>query len=129
VNAKHWPWQVAGKNPYWTWQDHIVNQWDGPAKAGRAPRTPKYRLVGFAIVLASFGTDGRDIYPSAARIAQRAGITESNAKLMRAAVIRAGLFRKTGRHRGLVAILEIDIPPEPDPWADAYRIENNTIRD
>ncbi len=83
----------------------------------------KFDIIGFAIVLASFGKSGRGIWPSAEKVAERGGQSVANVKRLRKLVVRLGLFRKTGGHHGRIEDLEIDIPSKApvkahdDPWA------------
>jgi hypothetical protein len=77
----------------------------------RWPKRAKSRLLGFAIVLASFSRDGSNIYPTLPLLAERAGISPRQARRLRDEVIALGLFIVTGKavHGG--PRLAVSIPP------------------
>lgn len=100
---------TKSKRPdFWHWQSHIMRRWAPPAKVnGRS--IDKCKIVGFAVILASFGKDGTNLHPSAATLARRAHMSERWAKQLRKDAVTLGLFREI-RGTGPVQNLEIAIP-------------------
>jgi hypothetical protein len=92
------------KKAYWRWQVYVIRDWQPPA------RIDKLKAVGFALTLADFGTSGKSIYASGAKIAERANVCEKTAKDWRRKLVKLGLFRETGAKRGRVSVLEIATP-------------------
>jgi hypothetical protein len=86
---------------FWKWQYHICRKWQPPKGFN------KTRIVGFALILASWGNDGKGIRPSAATLAKAVGMSRSTAIEMRELVVNFGLFRETGRTPEKIPILEI----------------------
>jgi hypothetical protein len=95
---------MADKQDYWRWQNFLIRDWQPP------PRVEKLKAIGFALILASFGTHGKDIYASARIVGERACVSESTAKRWRRKLAELELFRETDDYHGRVRILEIAIP-------------------
>jgi hypothetical protein len=88
-----------------TWEYYIKRKW--------APEgAPDMRdLIGFALVLESYGKSGASIYPSAKRLAERLRVSEKTIKRQRALCVKLGIFRVVG-HFGRIPILERCMPAE-----------------
>jgi hypothetical protein len=69
------------------------------------------QLIGLATIMASYGTDGKDIYPPAPYIADHAGKSVRTVKTLRQQAITLGLFRKVGTRNGRDCLV-ISIPPD-----------------
>lgn len=94
------------KPKFWEWEYCLARNWAAP----KGVDVPK--LIGFAIILATFGTEGGNIYPSAATLAERACMTPNTAKKWRGRCVKLGLFRDTGETYHRIPILEIAMPPD-----------------
>ena len=58
---------------FWRWYYHCARKWKAP------PGTDVFKIVGFALIMATFGDDGRNIWPSAATLVGRANVHERTA--------------------------------------------------
>jgi hypothetical protein len=85
---------------------HLARKWRAPDDVNIP------RVIGFAVILASFGRDGRRIYPSASKLAETARMHRRNAQKLRTECVRLGLFRDTGQRISKIAVLEIAVPPD-----------------
>src|SRR5205809_2175871 len=100
---------------YGTWVYHLARKWKAP------PDIDLPKLLGFAVIMASFGTNGRDIWPSLARLAEYAHVSRSTAKRLRRQCVDLGLFRETGTTPRGIAILAIAIPADYGDHGDNCR--------
>jgi hypothetical protein len=118
---------VDDKAKYGKWSYFVTVTYEPPKEIkdpetikdpnGKIRTLDKCKLTGFALTLASFGTSGKNIYPSAVKIAERCGMDKSSVKRWRADMVTLGLFRETGGHHGRVQDLEIAMPCEIAPAA------------
>lgn len=88
---------------YWPWVYYITRLWDYPDDV-------EAKVIGFAIILSTFGKDGHNIWPAAHTVARRAGMTKKTARRYRQRCIDLGLFRDTGQRVNYIPVLEISIP-------------------
>jgi hypothetical protein len=88
---------------FWRWYYHLARKWEPPDID-----VPK--IIGFALIMATFGKKGREIRPSSATLAKRANVHPVTARRLRRECIDLGLFRKTGIGRNGIDVLEIAIP-------------------
>ena len=107
---------------YGAWVYHLARKWKPP------PDTNLPKILGFAVIMASFGTRGRGIWPSAATLAKCAHISERHAKRLRAQCVELGLFRETGITGSGIAILEITIPRDHGDHGDDCTCSRECIR-
>jgi hypothetical protein len=114
---------------YWPWVYHVTRVWEYPDDVEAA------KIIGFAIIMSTFGKNGHDIYPAAHTVARRAGMTDRLARRYRRRCIELGLFTDTGERKNCIPVLEISIPdgeriyPAPvndDPWGDDSDVWDNT---
>jgi hypothetical protein len=106
------------KPGYGEWVYHLCRKWQPPRKhtltrAGRevTVRVDVPKLIGVAVMMASWGKDGSDIYPSAEKIAPHADMSVRQVKDLRQLAVSLGMFRVTGKS-GRSQILEIATPPD-----------------
>lgn len=109
---------------YWRWIYFLTREWDYPDDVEAA------KVIGFSVIMSTFGKKGREIRPAAHTVGRRAGMTERLARDYRKRCIDLGLFRDTGKRYNCVPVLEISIPDKSeglthneqtsaDPWGDA----------
>jgi len=89
---------------FWPWYYHLARKWRAP------PDIDVPKVIGFALIMGTFGKDGRDIRPSASTLADRAKVHRITANNLRKQCVTLGLFRETGKTRSGIPILEIKIP-------------------
>ncbi len=108
---------MSGTPRFWGWCYHITRKWKPPPEInGRKVDVPK--IVGFALIMGMFATDGRNIWPSASTLAKLANVNERTARRLRQDCISLGLLRETGATRSGIPILEISIPPDEGDHGD-----------
>jgi hypothetical protein len=100
---------------YGKWVYHIARKWKPP------PDISLPKIVGFAVIMASFGTSGRDIWPSAATLADAAHVSVATVDRLRPQCIELGLFRKRGITKSGVPIVDIAIPADYGDHGDNCR--------
>lgn len=91
---------------YWHWLYWLTRKWEYPDDVEAA------RMIGFAIIMSTFGKKGMNIRPSAHAVARRANMTDRLSGHYRRRCIELGLFRDTGKAYNNIPILEISIPVE-----------------
>jgi hypothetical protein len=113
---------------YWRWVYNITREWvypnrvtveypkpDGSTDVREEKLTARggiAKVIGFAIILSTFGDHGTDIRPSAATLARRATMTKRTAGHYRQMCLALGLFKETGKvDKNRIPILEISTPP------------------
>lgn len=116
---------------YWHWVYYITREWIYPNRVRVEYRNPDgttdvreekltarggiAKVIGFAIILSTFGDHGTDIRPSAATLARRATMTRRTAGHYRQICLALGLFKDTGNvDKYRIPILEISMPPNAD---------------
>jgi hypothetical protein len=92
---------------YGDWVYWISRKWQTDAK-------DKMELIGFAVLLASFGDDGVDCYPTSDTLARLGNISQRTAKRWRIRCVELGLFEETGKTYKGVPKLRISIPADDD---------------
>jgi hypothetical protein len=95
---------------YWEWFYYIARKWEMP------PDVTAQELW-VANVMATFGTDGKDIRPSASTVAKRAGLSDRQVKMYRTKAMEHGIFAWPGQRRhgtSNIPVLEIALPPDHD---------------
>jgi hypothetical protein len=97
---------VADTPGYGAWVYHIARKWKPP------PGINAPKIIGFAIIMATFGKNGQGIWPSASTLAKCAHVSERTAQRLRADCVELGLFREAGITGSGIAILEIAIPAD-----------------
>jgi hypothetical protein len=104
---------TVGDTPgYGAWVYHLARKWKPP------PDINAPKIIGFAVIMATFGKDGRGIWPSAATLAKCAHVSERTAQRLRADCVELGLLRETGITGSGIAILEIAIPRDHGDHGD-----------
>ena len=97
------------------WMRYLIN---GPEHGGwQWPReVDKPKLLGFAIILASFNPDGVHLIPTLGVLAARAGITKRTAARLRDQVVDLALFEKIGDAPNGGPELVIQFPTSGEGW-------------
>ena len=98
--------QGSGSKPldFWTWQFHIINKW-------QRPKNVDYKLIGFAIILASNGRDGKHLFAGEALLSKQTGLSARHVRNLKRTAIDVGLFTRV--HCGMHgAELMVTIPPD-----------------
>jgi hypothetical protein len=112
---------------YWHWVYYITREWiypnrvtveypnpDGSTDVRDEKLTARggiAKVIGFAIILSTFGDHGTDIRPSAATLARRATMTKRTAGHYRQVCLALGLFKDTGKvDKYRIPVLEISMP-------------------
>jgi hypothetical protein len=116
---------------YWHWLYFITRKWEYPDDVEAA------KVIGFAIIMSTFGKKGTNIRPSAHAVARRANMTDRLSSHYRRRCIDLGLFRDTGETYHSIPILEISIPVESatvtiandDPWDTDYELPTDEADD
>lgn len=113
---------VGGKPRYGQWVYHLCRKWNPPKTAemrrdGRkgsrlvTVNVDVPKLLGVAVIMASFGTDGTEIFCEAETIAVHAAMGVRQVKDLRQIAVALGMFR-VARREGRKQVLEIAIPPD-----------------
>jgi hypothetical protein len=93
----------AGKPSFWQWIQYLVNDWEHDDDFDE--------IITFAIRMASWSDDGKEVYRSTRKLAQLARISVRTAKRRKAKAVELGMFREVpGNVRGIPK-LEIALPP------------------
>jgi len=77
--------------------------------------------------MATFGDDGRNIWPSAATLVGRANVHERTARRLRRECLAVKLFRETSITRSGIPVLEISIPRTMATMATIANAESLTL--
>jgi hypothetical protein len=125
---------VAKVPGYGEWIYHLCRKWNPPAQTPRLTRSGEtaydnvdpVQLIGLATIMASYGEDGRDIYPPAPYIARHAGKSVRTVKTLRQQAITLGMFRVVGRRNGRDCLV-IAIPPDA-PESTVQQAARSTVQ-
>src|SRR6266571_3330382 len=107
---------------YWKWVYHVTRVWEYPGEINA-------KLIGFAIIMSTFGNHGKEIRPCAQTLSKRANLPARACGHLRRECVRLGLFRETGKSWNGIPVLEISIPEsrtneEPPAKADTGSWDN-----
>jgi len=94
---------MTGKPSFWEWLRYLVNDWEHDDDLDE--------IIAFAIRMAAWSSDGREVYPSTHKLAKLAGVSIRTAKRRKAKAVELGMFRPIGGHKRGIPKLEIALPP------------------
>ena len=118
---------MTDRPTYGKWAYHIARKWKAPPTVnGRKVDVPK--IIGFAHILASFATDGENIWPAVPRLAKLANCDERTARRLRQDCIALGLFKVVGKTVYNVPKLELSIPPDDGDHGDNCQCSPACVR-
>jgi hypothetical protein len=95
---------------YGDWLYWVSRKWQTDAK-------DKMELIGFAVLIASFGDDGAGCYPTSETLARLGNVSPRTAKRWRKRCIELGLFEVDGTTYKGVPKLRISIPADDEDAA------------
>ena len=110
---------------YGRWVYHITRKWETTDR-------DKLELIGFAVLMASFGDNGKGCHPMLYTLAQRSNKSKSVVQRLKSRCLEVGLIKKSGYTAKGVPIYDVGLPydklppkaaettpaePETDPWA------------
>jgi hypothetical protein len=92
---------------YGDWVYWLTRKWEYSGK-------DKLELIGFAVLLASFGDNGIDCYPTIETLVRLGNVSERTAQRRKARCVELGLFEDTGKTYKGVPKLRISIPADDE---------------